>query len=160
MKKSRTGRAQRRQPPATGAAGAALTITKADYVALADFRNALRKFLDFSQAAARAAGLTPQQHQALLAIKGFAGGDEVTVGDLADRLLLRHHSVVELVDRLGRLGLVKRKTDPRDRRRVRVFLTAKAERILSGLSTAHLAEIRQLGPYLAALNSRLSSNPR
>lgn len=158
MAKSNKDGRTRRRSPASGGSRRARPITKVDYVALAEFRAALRRFLDFSQAAARAAGLTPQQHQALLAIKGYAGADEITVSDLADRLLLRHHSVVELVDRLGRLGLIKRRTDPRDRRRVRIVLTRKAERLLTSLSTAHLEEIRQLGPYLAALNSRFSPN--
>ena len=129
-------------------------IAKADYVALAEFRNALREFLAFSETAARAAGLTSQQHQALLAIKGFAGGDDLTVSEMADRLLLRHHSAVELADRLGRLGLVRRRADLKDQRRVLISLTAKAERILNGLSATHLEEIRRVGPYLAALFDR------
>ena len=133
-------------------------IAKADYVALAEFRFALRKFLDFSQAAAQKAGLTPQQHQALLAIKGFAGADEVTVSELAERLILRHHSVVELVDRLARLGLVRRTSDPEDHRRVLVSLTTKAERLLNGLSATHLEEIHRLGPYLASLLSRFGQD--
>lgn len=133
-------------------------IAKADYVALAEFRFALRKFLDFSQVAAQKAGLTPQQHQALLAIKGFAGADEVTVSELAERLILRHHSVVELVDRLARLGLVRRMSDPEDHRRVLVSLTTKAERLLNGLSATHLEEIHRLGPYLAALLSRFGQD--
>ena len=79
-------------------------IVKADYEALAAFRHALREFLDFSQEAARRAGLTPQQHQALLAIKGYPGREVVTVSELAERLLLRHHSAVGLLDRLEILG--------------------------------------------------------
>jgi DNA-binding MarR family transcriptional regulator len=133
-------------------------IAKADYVALAEFRFALRKFLDFSQVAAQKAGLTPQQHQALLAIKGFAGADEVTVSELAERLILRHHSVVELVDRLARLGLVRRMSDPEDHRRVLVSLTTKAERLLNGLSATHLEEIHRLGPYLASLLGRFGQD--
>ena len=130
------------------------TISKADYEALAGFRYALRHFLHFSQSAARAAGLTPQQHQALLAIKGQRVRNSVTVGELADHLLLRHHSVVELVDRLARLGFVHRKADPSDGRRVRVGLTAKAEQMLARLSTAHLDEIHRLEPAMAALLER------
>jgi len=129
-------------------------ISKLDYEALAEFRYALRHFLHFSQRAARGAGLRPQQHQALLAIKGYPDRDEVTVSELADRLLVRHHSVVELVDRLARLGLVRRKADPSDGRRVLVRLTAKAERKLAGLSTAHLEEIHRLKPSIAALFER------
>ena len=126
-------------------------LAKADYEALAEFRFALRKFLDFSQGAAHAAGLTPQQHQALLAIKGYPGRDEVTVSELAGRLLLRHHSAVELIDRLERLDLIRRRPDPADHRRVLVGVTAKADQLLGSLSATHLEEIRRLGPYLAAL---------
>ena len=131
-------------------------IAKSDYEALAAFRHALRQFLDFSQVAARRAGLTPQQHQALLAIKGFPGREVVTVRELAERLLLRHHSAVGLLDRLEGLGLVRRKTDPDDRRRVLIALTAKAERLLAGLSATHLEEIRRLEPSLAALLDRFA----
>ena len=131
-------------------------IAKSDYEALAAFRHALRQFLDFSQVAARQAGLTPQQHQALLAIKGFPGREVVTVRELAERLLLRHHSAVGLLDRLEGLGLVRRQTDPDDRRRVLIALTAKAERLLAGLSATHLEEIRRLGPSLGALLGRFA----
>ena len=133
-------------------------IAKADYEALAVFRHALRQFLDFSQDAARQAGLAPQQHQALLAIKGYPGRDEVTVKELAERLLLRHHSAVELIDRLEGLGLLRRKPDPEDGRRVRVALTAKAERRLADLSATHLEEIRRLGPSLGMLLGRFAKS--
>jgi len=133
-------------------------IGKADYEALAEFRYRLRCFLDFSQSAAREAGLTAQQHQALLAIKGFPGRERVTVSELAERLLLRHHSTVELIDRLGRLGLVARRPDPQDRRRVLVALTAKAGHLLEELSATHLEEIRRLGPSLAALVERFGQS--
>jgi DNA-binding MarR family transcriptional regulator len=133
-------------------------IIKADYQALAEFRHALRQFLDFSQEAARQAGLAPQQHQALLAIKGYPGRDEVTVKELAERLLLRHHSTVELIDRLEGLGLLRRKADPDDGRRVRVALTAKAERRLADLSATHLEEIRRLGPTLGMLLGRFAKS--
>jgi DNA-binding MarR family transcriptional regulator len=129
-------------------------ISKADYEALAGFRYALRHFLHFSESAACVAGLTPQQHQALLAIKGYPVRDDVSVRELADHLLLRHHSVVELVNRLARLGLVHRKADPNDGRRVLVGLTAKAEQVLARLSTAHLDETQRLEPSLAALLER------
>jgi DNA-binding MarR family transcriptional regulator len=132
-------------------AGGEPPIGKSDYEALAEFRYRLRRFLDFSQSAARAEGLTAQQHQALLAIKGFPGRDQVTVSELAERLLLRHHSAVGLTDRLSRLGLVVRRSDPQDRRRVLVALTAKAAHLLERLSATHLEEIRRLGPSLAAL---------
>jgi DNA-binding MarR family transcriptional regulator len=131
-------------------------MAKSDYEALAAFRLALRQFLDFSQGAARRAGLTPQQHQALLAIKGYPGREVVTVRELAERLLLRHHSAVGLLDRLEGLGLVRRKADPEDGRRVLIALTAKAERLLAGLSATHLEEIRRLGPSLGALLDRFA----
>ncbi|MGK9235173.1 MarR family transcriptional regulator [Inquilinus limosus] len=130
-------------------------LSKADYEALAAFRHALRRFLDFSGEAAKAAGLTPQQHQALLAIKGFPGRDRVTIGELAERLVQRHHSTVGLVDRLEALGLVRREADPADRRRALVALTDRAEEVLAGLSASHRAELRRLGPTLAALLERL-----
>src|SRR6202140_3222465 len=106
----RSKRQTRRTPPVH--AGAKRTRSHAldavDYKALAQFRFQLRKFLSFSEAAAHQAGLTPQQHQALLAIKGFSGAEPVSVGDLAEFLLVRHHTAVELVDRIARVGLLKR----------------------------------------------------
>lgn len=122
-----------------------------DYLALAEFRYALRKFLAFSEHAAAEAGLTSQQHQALLVIKARGGANGLPVGVLAERLLVRQHSAVELVDRLSRLGLVGRNPDPHDRRRVLVALTAEGEERLGALSQAHLAELRAVGPALAEL---------
>ncbi|WP_186002533.1 MarR family winged helix-turn-helix transcriptional regulator [Mycobacterium sp. KBS0706] len=130
-------------------------LSKVDYEALAAFRHALRRFLDFSGEAAKEAGLTPQQHQALLAIKGFPDRDRVTIGELAEQLVQRHHSTVGLVDRLEALGLVRREADPADRRRALVALTDRAEAVLAGLSAIHRAELRRLGPSLAALLQRL-----
>lgn len=132
-------------------------LSKADYEALAAFRHALRRFLDFSGEAAKEAGLTPQQHQALLAIKGFPGRDRVTIGELAEQLVQRHHSTVGRVDRLEALGLVRREADPADRRRAMVALTDRAEEVLAGLSTIHRAELRRLRPSLAALLERLGA---
>ena len=141
--------------PMTEAPDAALT--KADYEALAAFRHALRRFLDFSGDAAKAAGLTPQQHQALLAIKGFPDRDRVTIGELAEQLVQRHHSTVGLVDRLEGLGLVRRDVDPADRRRIHVALIDRAEVVLVGLSAIHRDELRRLGPSLATLLKRLGT---
>jgi DNA-binding MarR family transcriptional regulator len=112
-----------------------------DYQALAGFRHALRQFLAFSEAAATAAGLTPVQHQALLAIKGMPGAGDVSIGDLAAWLGIRHHSCVGLVDRLAKLGLVVRRHDPDDRRR----------HLLDGLSMAHRDELRRLSGALGSL---------
>ena len=106
----------RRKPPVRADARrtASHAVDAVDYQALAQFRFQLRKFLSFSEAAAHQAGLTPQQHQALLAIKGFSGAEPVSVGDLAEFLLVRHHTAVELVDRITRLGLLKRIADHRE----------------------------------------------
>src|SRR5215472_2800839 len=103
---------------------AAHKLSKAQYENLAAFRYALRRFLHFSEVAARKAGLTPQQHQALLAIKGFPGSAAIQVGELAERLQLRHHSTVELLDRLMVSQLVHRSHSAADRRRVQIQLTA------------------------------------
>ncbi len=130
-------------------------LTKAEYVALAGLRHALRQFLRFSEEAALDAGLTPQQHQALLAIKGFPDRDCVTVGELADRLQIRHHSAVGLVDRLVGQGLAARRQPAEDRRRVNVTLTARGEAILERLSTAHREQLRRLGPEIDGLLHRL-----
>jgi DNA-binding MarR family transcriptional regulator len=126
-------------------------IAKSHYETLAALRQALRRFLHFSQSAARGAGIPPQQHQALLAIKGAAGRDHLTVGELAERLHLRHHSAVGLVDRLARRGWVRRSPSPADRRRVEVRLTARGEALIERLSVAHRKELRALGPELRRL---------
>ncbi len=131
-------------------------LAKADYEALASFRLAMRRFLAFSQAAAERAGLTARQHQALLAIKGFPGGDAITIGELAERLLIRHHSAVELADRLCQAGLASRAHDPADRRRVMISLTPAAEETLRTLSGAHLGELRAMRPALAKLLEAVS----
>jgi DNA-binding MarR family transcriptional regulator len=124
---------------------------------LAEFRYLLRRFLVFSEEAAAVAGLTAQQHQALLAIKGFAGRDAITTGELAERLHIRHHSAVGLIDRLASKRLVTRRIGSEDRRRVRVELTAAAETLLAGLSAAHRDEIRGLAPVLRALLANFSA---
>jgi len=123
-------------------------VSLSDYRALADFRYQLRRFLRFSTQAARAAGLEPQQHQLLLAIKGMPDGVEATVGTLAERLQTRHHSTVELVDRMERRGLVRRLRSAGDRRRVLVSLTARGETLLARLSAVNRAEVRSIGPRL------------
>jgi DNA-binding MarR family transcriptional regulator len=125
--------------------------SQADYEALAEFRHLIRRFLEFSQTAARGVGLAPAQHQALLAVKGRPRGTTMTIGALAERLRIRHHSAVELVDRLSAAGLVVRKTDPQDHRRVILDLTRAAEEHLADLSAAHLDELARLKPSLRKL---------
>jgi DNA-binding MarR family transcriptional regulator len=115
----------------------------ADYKALAQFRYQLRVFLAFSEEAAQRQGLTPQQHQALLGIKGFAGPDPASISDVARFLLIRHHSAVELISRIEKLGLIRRASDPEDARRVHLRLTAKGERKLQAISRVNLGELRR-----------------
>lgn len=120
----------------------------ADYQALAEFRYRLRSFLAFSENVTRAAGLEPRQHQLLLAIKGFPGEGPVTVGELAERLNLRHHSTVELINRAEERGLVERHRAEADRRQVFIALTAHGEAVLRELTLYHRAELRTAGPAL------------
>jgi DNA-binding MarR family transcriptional regulator len=115
-------------------------LTDADFERLLQFRDGLRRFLRWSEDEAKRSGLTPAQHQLLLAIRGHRGGAP-SVGDIAEHLLLRHHSVVELVDRAGNVGLVERRVDPDDHRIVRLSLTELGEAKLTELSAAHLDEL-------------------
>jgi DNA-binding MarR family transcriptional regulator len=135
-------------------------VTAAEYRALAEFRYRVRCFLRFSEAAARAAGLAPQQHQLLLAVRGIPGTDAPTIGALAERLQLRHHSTVELVDRMEARGLVRRARRGGDRRQVRVELAPRGARLLPRLSLAHRAELRSLGPGLLRSLRRLVGQER
>ena len=128
-------------------------VTMADYQALARFRRALRGFLYFSEQAARAAGLTPAQHQLLLAVKGVECDRAPTIGEVADWLKLRHHSAVELVDRAVTAGLVVRETDPDDARCQRLVLTAHGEEKLAVLSGLHREELRRFKEQMLSLPS-------
>lgn len=119
-----------------------------EYQALAEFRYQIRRFVRFSEQAAREGGLEPQQHQLLLAVKGLPDGSTSTITELADRLQIQHHSTVELVDRLVERGLVARKRSLEDRRQVVVQLTAKGERLLRELSLHHRDELRSQAPLL------------
>ena len=130
----------------------AVELKDADFRALANFRYELRVFLRFSEQAAADVGLTTQQHQALLAIRGF-GENGLGIGDIAKRLLLRPHSASEIVDRLERAGLVRRASSTRDKRQVRVVLTEQAETRLAHLSQIHRDELRRIGPVLTELLS-------
>ena len=131
------------------------SVTQKEYEALAALRYTLRQFLRFSEDAAVATGLTPQQHQALLAIKGFAGGDRITIGEMAERLQLRHHSTVGLANRLVAQRLVARERDSKDRRLVHLVLTPRGEAILEKLSVAHKEQLRRLGPQINQFLERL-----
>jgi DNA-binding MarR family transcriptional regulator len=130
-------------------------LTKSDYEMLAAFRYALRQFIHFSEGAAKAAGITPQQHQAMLAIKGFPARDRVTVGELAERLQLRHHSAVGLVDRLMLEKLVARLPSASDRRQVLIQLTSRGEEVLEKLSSIHREELKRIGPEISQVLWRL-----
>lgn len=111
---------------------------------LAQFRYALRKFLRFSETAARKQGVTPQQHQLMLGVMGFTGRGSATISELAEFLQERHHSVVELIGRAEESGLVLRTPDAADRRVVNVVLTRTGRRILMRLTRLHDTEARQL----------------
>lgn len=132
------------------------TLTIEDYRVLSEFRHHVRRFLDFSTRAAREFGLEPRQHQALLAIKGLPAGLEPTIGELAERLSLRHNTTVELVDRLVERGLVARRRGEVDRRKVYVELTDQGQAILAELSLHHLRELRSIGPELVRALERLT----
>jgi DNA-binding MarR family transcriptional regulator len=123
-------------------------IKSSDYQALAEFRYQIRKYLRFSEAAARAAGLEPQQHLLLLALKGLPEGTPATVGEMAERLQIQHHSTVELVDRLVQRKYVRRRRDGVDRRQVCLELTARGEDVLQELSGDHADELHTLAPSL------------
>jgi len=126
------------------------------YQELLAFRTALRRFLRWSEQQAATAGLTGQQHQLLLAIRGHDGADAPTVGDVAEHLLLRHHSAGELVDRAAEAGLVRRVHDEDDGRVVRLELTGRGQGLLERLSAAHVEELARLAPIVQRLAAGLS----
>ena len=123
-------------------------LTKQDFEALARFRFAIRRYLRFSEEIVRQHGLAPQQYVLLLALKGYPDRDWATVRELADRLQLRHHSVVELVNRVQAQGLVERTAHSRDGRAVRVVITADGEAVLGRLSALHRDELSRMGSVL------------
>lgn len=130
-------------------------LTDRDFQTLARFRHALRVFLRFSEDAARSEGLTPAQHQLLLAIRGHPSGTSPSVGDLAEALQLRNHSVVGLVDRAEAAGLVGSLDDPNDGRRRLVSLTAEGDTVLQRLTARHRSELRGFREEMAELLHRL-----
>jgi len=137
-----------------------------DYEALAELRYHIRRFLSFSEQAARAAGLEPRQQQLLLGLKGLPAKARPTIGELAERLQIQHHSAVELVNRLSAAGYIRRARAGEDRREVLLSLTPRGEKVLRKLSLHHRAELRSAGPALvkalrrAMQGSRVSNGTR
>ncbi len=130
-------------------------LTMNDYQALAEFRYQIRRFLHFSEQIAREAGLEPQQQQLLLALKGLPGGRKATIGELAERLQIQHHSTVELIDRMVERDLIERNRDDEDQRRVIIKLTSAGEEVLSKLSLLHHTELQTTGPSLVQSLNRV-----
>jgi DNA-binding MarR family transcriptional regulator len=130
------------------------SLTLADYESLAELRYQIRRFLHFSERAAREAGLEPRQHQLMLTLKGLPAGTRPTIGEMAERLQIQHHSTVELANRLAAGGYVRRRRGGGDRREVFLSLTRKGEKILRDLSLHHKAELRTRGPSLVAALKR------
>ncbi|MGH2717356.1 MAG: MarR family winged helix-turn-helix transcriptional regulator [Actinomycetota bacterium] len=129
-------------------------VSTAEYQRLLEVRTGLRRFMHWSEERAREVGLTPAQHQLLLAIRGHPGSGSPTIGDLADHLLLQHHSAVQLVDRAEAAGLLVRSRDSDDHRRVHVALTVEGNRVLESLSTQHLEELERVGLSLGEISVR------
>lgn len=122
--------------------------SRSNYQKLAAFRYALRRFLRFSEEAAAAVGLTPQQHQALLALEGFPGRNYASITELAERLQLTHHSVVGLLDRLQRSGLIQRTRSRKDKRVSFIRVTASGRALLKKLTIAHSEHLEKLAPEI------------
>lgn len=130
-------------------------LNSSDYTALGEFRFRIRHFLHFSESAARQEGLEPQQHQLLLAVRSLEGANGPTIGELADHLLIRHHSAVGLIDRMEERGLIQRVRANDDRRQVQVRLTELGAEKIERLSVTHRAELRNSGPALVEALSAL-----
>jgi DNA-binding MarR family transcriptional regulator len=131
-------------------------LTLSDYQALAEFRYQIRKFLRFSEHAVRAAGMEPGQYQLMLAIKGIPQEVRPRIRELADRMHIRHHSAVELVNRLEAGGYVRRERAQDDRREVLLALTAKGEKVLAELALHHHDALRSAASSLVAALRRLT----
>ena len=131
-------------------------INRTDYQSLAEFRYQMRRFLHFSEEAARKAGIEPQQHQLMLAVKGIRDGEEPRIAYLAERLQIQHHSAVELVDRMEKKGLLSRERATADRREVHVQLTALGGQLLADLTKSMRAELRLAAPALVATLRKLT----
>ena len=142
--------------PAAARRSGRFHVSDTDYTTLAAFRAALRRFLRVSEDIAHGLGLTPQQHQAMLAIRGFPGGAQPTVGQLAARLQIHHNSAVGLVTRLVKQGYARRQPSKEDQRRMHVSLTPKGHGLLDKLTEAHRIELRHIGPEIAGLLTELT----
>jgi DNA-binding MarR family transcriptional regulator len=127
-----------------------------DYAALATFRQSLREFLRFSEEAAAEAGLTTRHYQVMLIVRACPRTERVTIGTLAERLLIKHHSAVGLVDRLAHEGLVVRKISRKDRRKVELRLTTKGRQVLARLAAMHRSQLQRIGPVMKAFFSGLA----
>ena len=136
-----------------------MTLEQRHYDRLLDFRTGLRRFLRWSADQAATAGVTPTQHQLLLAIRGHPDPAGPTIREMAGYLLVRHHSAVEVVDRAGAAGLVERRQDADDLRAVRQSRTANGADRLAWLSALHLEELRRLAPQLEARWDGLDMSP-
>jgi DNA-binding MarR family transcriptional regulator len=132
-------------------------IHLSDYQALAGFRYQMRRYLRVSEEAARAAGIEPQQHQLMLAVKGISDGEEPRISYLAERLQIQHHSAVELVDRTEKKGLIHRVRAESDRREVHVQLTPRGDRVLADLTQHMREELRSAAPALVSTLRKLAS---
>jgi DNA-binding MarR family transcriptional regulator len=135
-------------------------LTSQDFESLAEFRRLIRRFLHFSEQAARNAGLEPKQHQLLLALKGLPDNVRPRIAELAERLHIQHHSAVELVNRLESAGFVRRQRASEDRREVLLYLTTHGEKVLQQLSLDHREELRSQGPELLEALQQLLANSR
>jgi DNA-binding MarR family transcriptional regulator len=135
-------------------------LTTAEYRALADFRFLIRQFLHFSEQETRARGIEAQQHQALLALHSLSDEIRPTVGELAARLMIRHHSAVELVNRLAQRGAVERIHGEEDQREVLIRLTSKGRRLLRDLALVHRAEIERAAPELVRALRKVAARAR
>lgn len=125
-------------------------VSVSDYRALGAFRYEIRKFLAFSEHAARSAGIQPQQHQLLLAVRGLPEGVRPTIRAIAERLCVKHHTAVALIDVLERQELLKRQRSTTDRREVLLVLTPKGDAVLQRLSALHRDQLRSVGPVMVA----------
>lgn len=134
----------------------AFQVSDGDYVTLAAFRASLRKFLRTSEELAHGVGLTPQKHQAMLAVRGFPGDQPPSIGELAAKLHVRHNSAVGLITRIEKEGYVKREKSKLDQRRMHVRLTPKGQVLLDKLTEAHRIELRHIGPEITRLLKELT----